>query len=893
MNKITNLAFFAALSLFWACDADKEFGGVPAEQGDEVEFIVGAPSRTMYANDQWDATSNQELYWGNYVTSEKDRIRVFCGQAARKVGTYTIETLANVTGQGSNIAGGVTREGDAGVQWGQEGAHTFYAFYPAENAGQTLGADGKTIQATVLPGQSPKTFRAVINGTAYEDANTLTTVAANKTAAVANQTNIFCQPDMENAVMVAKTEMSAEQFGQKVPLHFNVIADVLDITVNGPIVPNQLAGNAAGQSRDFISIYDVSVVHKDGKPIVGTFNLDMSTSTATNITNGSSRILLQLAQTGSDGKRQVPVLFARVTKQKDENGKPIGLNPATEVDHLRVRAFLAPGVVKNLNELQIVVSTDCGDYTQDLGDYTVEQDANAGNADGSQMVAGKIHRIKLGYFMERGKQFQYDRWMEQLDPTIFINELSIPGTWHSTDADYQGEGNTTIVDQYNKGLRAFETHATCVLGTPNLSNQTTGAPSSNVSEPSYGDIQAATSDDEYTPTATGQTRNVKRTVTYTQTTTTTISGTVTKVNYKVTNSAGKDMIQGLTALANAIRPTEFAFVEIGSPGSTDIKEPVIGCTASGTTTTTKTIVKEQTGTQTSYNSSWPWSPNYQWGTIDRYLDWNSVSAPTTAEWEAATASEPAFSGYTFSQTQTSTVNSFVAGISWLLNELKNASGSKLYTAGITPSTTINDVKGHIIIKVNTNYDSQNTEDGWGSNIPALFSRWIKGKDDSYADVALQWGAPIAPEASNPPLHWVFSELDNIGSSVTVRQTAWNAYVNATLEAYKLDSHNAWFEFSAGGYLNGSKNATNCQAVATNMNPWLLNKITDPTRQPCPLGLVFFNCALMSNATYYGESLIRTIINNNAAFPLRRLEPKNVNDNTNSHFNSNPNSPLKP
>lgn len=485
--------------------------------------------------------------------------------------------------------------------------------------------------------------------------------------------------------------------------------------------------------------------------------------------------------------------------------------------------------------------------------------------------------------MERGKQFQYDRWMEQLDPTIFINELSIPGTWHSTDADYQGEGNTTIVDQYKKGLRAFETHATCTLGTPTLSNQTTGTPSSKVTS-SNGETQSATEDDAKLSPGSGVTRNVKRIVTYTQTTTTAISGTVTKVNYKVTNSAGKDMIQGLTALANAIRPTEFAFVEIGSPGSTDIEEPVIGCTASGTKTTTKTIVKEQTGTQSS-----SWAFGWHWNNPN----WTSISDPTTAEWEAATASEPAFSGYSFSQTQTSTVNSFVAGISWLLNELKNASGSKLYTAGITPSTTINDVKGHIIIKVNTNNDTQNTENGWGSNIPALFSRWIKGKDDSYADVALQWGAPIAPEASNPPLHWVFSELDNIGNSVNVRQTAWNAYVNATLEAYKLDSHNAWFEFSAGGYLNGSKNATNCQEVATNMNPWLLNKITDPTRQACPLGLVFFNCALMNNSTYYGESLIRTIINNNAAFPLRRLEPKNVDDNTNSHFNANPNSPLKP
>lgn len=883
MNVKTKIALVAALPLLWGCSTEHDFR-VPATEGEEAVFVVGTRStRTMYANDQWDAATNQELYWGNYLDGEEEYIRAFCGQGANKVGTYKINLKADPEKeQGSPVAGEVVRQGNAGVQWGADGtAHTFYAFYPASNVGETLGADGKTVSATILPGQSPKAFRAVVGDDAavYEGAGSLTQVAANNKQDAASRTDIFCQPDMQNAAMVARTDMSADQFGQEVPLDFNVIADVLDITVNGPVIPNQLGGNAAGDSRPYILIYDVSVVHKDKKPIVGTFDLDMSNSTATNMRNGSDRILIQLAQTDGS-KRQVPTLFARVNKSAGE--KP---DAATEVDHLRVRAFLAPGVVKNLNELQIVVSTDCGDYTQELGDYTItqgDQPNGTGNAGDPTMVAGKIHRLKLGYFMERGKSFDYERWMSQLDPTIYINELSIPGTWHSTDADYQGTGNTTIVDQYKKGIRAFETHASCSLDAPTLTNETAGTPTTSVNHQN-GDPQPATSADDHDPTGRNQTRNVIRTVTYTQTITTPITATVSKANYKVTNSAGNDMFIGLSNLGAAILDTEFAVVEIGSPGSDKVNEPVVGSTATATRTQTKTITKTETGTQTSSGAF----GYYYWNNTV----WNYGSDPTNAEWAAVTATDGTTTDFKYAQTKS--INSFVGGISWLINELKNAEKSKLYTAGVTQNTTINDVKGHFIIKVNTNYENgvQDTETGWGTNIPALFSRWTPGNASQATAIALRWGAPIAPDATST-LRWVFSELDNVGSDITVRQTAWTDYVGKSLDAYQSDDHNSWFEYSAGGYLNGTKTAANCQSMAKTMNSWLVDKITDPTRQECPLGLVFFNYALGSNSTYSGESLIRTIINNNAAFPLRRAGTKSVRDENNSYFRNEPNSPIQ-
>ena len=242
------------------------------------------------------------------------------------------------------------------------------------------------------------------------------------------------------------------------------------------------------------------------------------------------------------------------------------------------------------------------------------------------------------------------------------------------------------------------------------------------------------------------------------------------------------------------------------------------------------------------------------------------------------------------------MNSFVGGVSWLINELKNASDSKLYTAGVTPSTTLGDVKGHFIIKVNTNQKKDNgdnnNEVGWASNIPALFSRWEDNSEDNINTVALKWGGPIDPATSNPSMKWVFSEKDQVWN-IENRKTAWGKFVDDSFNAYQDKAHNSWFEFSAGGYdANTGQSAQGCQTLAKELNPWLLNKITDPTRQACPLGLVFFNYAVDPSNTYSSESLIRTIINNNGAFALRRLEPQKVGEQTNSYFRRNNNNPIR-
>ena len=292
-----------------------------------------------------------------------------------------------------------------------------------------------------------------------------------------------------------------------------------------------------------------------------------------------------------------------------------------------------------------------------------------------------------------------------------MTELSLPGTWHSTDSRYQGTQYTTLASQYEKGIRAFETHATV---TYNGDVEYSGTPTFGAANVTSSNGPAQRGDRIGT-----NNYNWSRPVTYTRTRTAS-NVTVSNVKYTVTNSAGNDMLQGLKNLGSVIGSGEFAVVEIGSPSSSNLTVPAIGATA--TCTETKTIIKTQTGTG---------------GPLWWNISWNDIQAPTDAEWDAAEATTRVGN-----PSHTMTGNSFVLGISWLLNQLK-ADGSNIYTKGITPTTSIGDVAGTYIIKVNTNKENnQNTETGWpASTVPALFSRWIDNSEENFQEVNLAWDTP--------------------------------------------------------------------------------------------------------------------------------------------------------
>lgn len=907
-----------------------------ATSGDDVQFSVAqAPkSRTIY-QDNWEEKTSQEIYWGNYIDSKDEFINIYCPNTARGFAKYKV----NLSGANSSVAGTVVKTAEAGIQWGDPGVpHTFYAFYPADKAGTSLSG-GNTIRATVETGQSPLSYKMKTNADGFDKLQSLASFNSYnsteyKDNSVTNNVakTLYGMPDMDAAVMVARRTMTVDQFGQPVPLQFNVLADVLDITLNGPITPNTLGGNAnpeagtEGIAADFIQIQAVTIevvnvvpgvdVQEyeidDSTPISGSFDLNMSedvAGTAAMVSNvsGNASVQLQTSMTEGNGV-YYPTLFVRGTTGND-------------LDHLRLRAFLIPGQITSntLSKLRIHLQTNCGEFYQMLND-----DPN--------FASGKLYPVKLGYFETRGYDFDLAAWIGQLDPDIYISELSIPGAWHAANSDFQGTAD--LQTMYNHGVRAFEVHtkngstlmkygdfnsefdlatATEDFEEPFINYSGSSYSVSNVTNPTVsgtGSVESSI----LSWTVNGQSYNRRRKVTGTCTVTETrdeLSYIVPKFWLRLYRTTDKNETEPLSTaiinLAKIMNPDGLMFVELGADGETGITANYRTGKATEMTRSKdgQSVSGYQYGNKPAFQDI-EWSEVYEWD--EKSLDGSKIftDADTWTSTGVTKDLEPngkiALGGR---EAWSIAVRSCLERLS---RETNTSTGKPvLYSGNLDANTTIRMVQGMVIAKVNTNDATNEYPYLWGQNTPALFSRWIQGSAGTPMTINLQWKAPVAPYGAGTDepstyLRWCFTEADNVSGllgndALKLRKDAIIKMNEVAAANYAGHLHRTFYESSIGGYLNGSSSAANAQALAVEMNPFLLGRITSPTRQACPLGLVFMNYVVPPSGqedTYRSAELIRAIINNNRAFILNREggEVPAVQDNTNSHFSNNPNNPLK-
>ena len=211
---------------------------------------------------------------------------------------------------------------------------------------------------------------------------------------------------------------------------------------------------------------------------------------------------------------------------------------------------------------------------------------------------------------------------------------------------------------------------------------------------------------------------------------------------------------------------------------------------------------------------------------------------------------------------------------------------RLYTGEITPYTTIDDVKGHIIIKVNYNDNDMANRLSDSDRIPAMFSQWGLREDvedfnetSAYAVNAMRWGTSNNADAGS--LQWFYHEATNVGynntsggdygesSDVKIAniEDMWNRSINY----YKdNDDHKMWFLNDLGGsYVNtpysSGESKAGVEAWTQYVGPYATNLLQNRT-EDATLGIVLMNYADPNNA--YSGNLIQTIINNNFNFQLR-------------------------
>lgn len=216
-----------------------------------------------------------------------------------------------------------------------------------------------------------------------------------------------------------------------------------------------------------------------------------------------------------------------------------------------------------------------------------------------------------------------------------------------------------------------------------------------------------------------------------------------------------------------------------------------------------------------------------------------------------------------------------------INNIKGDSQYRIYTGEITPNTTIDDVKGKIILKAN--YNSKKMINGYNGTAPILFSYWdgFYGPEDGnsyyqdkYQGMPMNWKTPEWYEsAPNAKLRWYYQEATHVGTGTEATKEQKETYIKKlfteSVNLYKNDvDHKTWFMNDLGGeYISGN----NTTQLATDMNNLGVRELQNRTEN-AGLGLVFMNFAdkqSTSGALYKSDWLIQTLIDNNFKFALRK------------------------
>lgn len=219
-----------------------------------------------------------------------------------------------------------------------------------------------------------------------------------------------------------------------------------------------------------------------------------------------------------------------------------------------------------------------------------------------------------------------------------------------------------------------------------------------------------------------------------------------------------------------------------------------------------------------------------------------------------------------------------------VNNIAGVAANRIYTDEITPNTTINDVKGKIILKAN--YNSKNMISRYGTTTaPIMFTYWESatgpdGYQEENGGMPMDWGTPVWYENSNAALRWYYQEVTSVGNgqeaTTQEKKDGIQNLFRKSVDLYHNDtSHKTWFMNDLGGYysdnvdINGR--GTGIQALAIDMNQMGVDELQN-REENAGLGIIFMNFAdkqALSGAKYKSDWLIQTLIDNNFKFALRK------------------------
>lgn len=434
------------MTVLYGCK-DDGFAAVenPVQTGDEIVFgsrLSGnsdiIDSKTVYGDR---TTTGVPVYWEE---DGSDEIAIYClqsSQPAKHLVHYNVTPVMN-NGKPTATASSVTKvDADAaGLQWGDTNEeHRFYAFYPAS---AVKGSDEEN-ETGMITASIPEN----------QQVTEWITKDAGQAGAINGKRTYFGLPDMNYAYMYAYTAVDPSKTGVDTPVNltFKNLVTVVDITVQGP---------ATGE----ITVTNINVDAVDADiALAGDFTCNIRAANET----GSDATCEAIANDKVRNRISIPCY------DKTEN-KFITLK---QDEYLNVKAYLIPDDnedhIIHPQQLKITVSTLNGA-------------AKSKTLQTADIVPHKINRVILPPLVEEGTNY----WMSNLDPDIYISELSLPGSKQSFSTSKNGASGNNIFQgypletQFKDGVRAF------VVQT---SVNTTYDGSGNVTDVSVTDINTKTS----------------------------------------------------------------------------------------------------------------------------------------------------------------------------------------------------------------------------------------------------------------------------------------------------------------------------------------------------------------------------------------------------------------
>lgn len=724
----------ALAAVFAGCSDDFEGGTVknPVQIGDEVLF------GTSLSTSDADAKSSRTVYGSRDENGvavhwvDGDQIAIFCketSQPANHLVNYKIKPNAGDPSKASEVM--KIDPNAAGLQWGSEDLHHFYAFYPASavHAAESDDQQG-TISASIPVNQQPAGWRQG--------------PIASQDEKVDGETTTFALPNMDYAYMYAYNAVdrkTVESGSGTIWLQFHNLVTVLDITIPAP---------ATGS----VVVTDVTVraVGGDNTILTGDFDCYLRGAGAG---EGAKPTCMP---TGDMGQVRNVV---NIPCYNQETGEFITLGD--DEKFLNVKAYIIPDDVNpeiQPRTLQIAVNTlNGGEKKRTLTTASIKPHM--------------VNRVLLPSIDAEGDKY----WLSNLDPNIYLSELSVPGSKFSVltkankaDIVYQ---NHTIEEQFEDGVRAFLVQTGCDAKYNHVPVWAGLGCDEDKETFKSGELYVAVDSKRLTMTFGDFLKGIKE--------------SIDKAN--AVDDKGKEH-------------SEFAFVN----------------------------VTFSTGASTSRCDD----PAIGEGYHDNYEAWMKT-------------------------------------IEYKLKEYAADENYGIYTGEINPNTTLADVKGKIVLRVEYN-TGQDKHIAAGANLPALFQWWNGPYQEN--GIELRWGAP----QGDAGLWTYYQEVTTVSKNNTPdyaeatkdNKLKWIKYLfTKSVDMYKNDNaHKTWFMNDLGGYYKENKSTTE---LATETNKVAVDELQKRTEN-AGLGLIYMNFADKqgdSGALYNSDELIQTIIMNNRKFQLRK------------------------